>query len=468
MASSMISSLRFGKERQNEPTPCAPRFCFKQVAGEIRPYLPIWRFGMFRSILTVLSGSVIAQIIAVAVLPILTRLYDAEAFGRYQIYISILNVAVMFVAFRYEVALLGARPGRVFENLLKLTFRLCIWTSMVAFIVAGAVNFLVPGVLSSLHGIVFFLPVAMAVAGIYQMLTFLPIRDRNYGLSARSKILQSVGFSFGALGFAFLPVIGVGLVLADVFGRAFGAISILVESGKLWRTLISPLSFSEMKFTAIRFQKFGLLTFPGTLLSSLSAAVAPFAFLALFNLEVAGQYSLLERFILMPVGVIGAAVSQVFTGELSKLYRTDKEGLNRAFRRSLFQLLAIGLLPTVLGMILSPRLVPLIFGADWTMAGKLCVIGFPVAYIRFVATALTMTLVVIDRQSLQFTWEICRFLFTLCVFGWLGWVGVDNPTTVMVWYALATAITYAIHLVLADRATRMVSLRATENGKTIL
>ncbi|MER8830451.1 lipopolysaccharide biosynthesis protein [Mesorhizobium sp. M0938] len=468
MAFSTISSSRFAKERQNERTPRTPRSCFKQVAGENCPYFLIWRFGMFRSILTVLSGSVIAQIIAVAVLPILTRLYDAEAFGRYQIYVSILNIAVMFVAFRYEVALLSARPGRVYENLLKLTFRLCILTSMVALLVAGAVDWLIPDVLSSLRGIVFFLPVAMAVAGIYQMLTFLPIRDRNYGLSARSKILQSVGFSFGALGFAFLPVIGVGLILADVFGRAFGAISVLFESGKLWRTLISPLSFSEMKFTAIRFQKYGLLTFPGTLLSSLSAAVAPFAFLALFNLETAGQYALLERFILMPVGVIAVAVSQVFTGELSTLYRTDKKGLNRAFRRSLIQLLAIGLLPTMLGMALSPSLVPLVFGADWAMAGKLCVIGFLIAYVRFVATALTMTLVVIDRQSLQFTWEICRFLFTLCVFGGLGWVGADNPNTVMVWYALATAVTYAIHLLLADRATRLVSLQAAESGKTTL
>lgn len=422
---------------------------------------------MLGSILTVLSGSVIAQIIAVAVLPILTRLYDAEAFGRYQIYASMLNVAVMFVAFRYEVALLGARPGRVFENLLKLTFRLCVLTSVVAFLVAGAADLLMPNPIPSLHNILFFLPLAMAVAGIYQMLTFLPIRDRNYGLSARSKILQSVGFSFGALGFAFLPFIGVGLVVADVFGRFFGAVSILLESGNLWRILVSRLSFSEMRFTAIRFQKYGLLTFPGTLLSSLSGAVPSFAFLALFNLEVAGQYALLERFLLMPVGVIAAAVSQVFTGEFSTLYRMDKRGLNGAFRRSLLQLVAIGLLPTVLGMILSPSLVPLLFGSDWAMAGRLCAIGLPIAYVRFVATALTMALVVVDRQSLQFAWEVGRFLFTLCVFGGLGWVGAQNPSTVMVWYALATALTYAIHLVLADRATKMISLQAAENGEKI-
>ncbi|WP_287203752.1 oligosaccharide flippase family protein [Mesorhizobium sp.] len=418
---------------------------------------------MFRSILTVLSGSVIAQIIAVAVLPALTRLYDAEAFGRYQIYVSILNVAVMFVAFRYEVALLGARPGRVFENLLKLTFRLCIVTSMIAFPVAGAASLWIPGELSSLHGVIFFLPVAMFVAGIYQMLSYLPIRDRNYGLSARSKILQSVGFSIGALGCAFLPLIGVGLVLADAFGRLVGSINVFVESGKLWRTLISPISFSEMKVTAIRFQKFGFFTFPGTLLSALSAAVAPFAFLALFNLEVAGQYALIERFVLMPIGIVAVAVSQVFTGEFSTLYRTEKNGLNRAFRRSLLQLLAVGLLPTILGMILSPSVVPLLFGADWTMAGRLCAIAFPIAYVRFVATALTMTLIIVDRQPLQFAWEIGRFLFTLCVFGWLGWVGVDDPATVMVWYGLATGITYALQLALADHATKIVNLQAREN-----
>ncbi|WP_027150987.1 oligosaccharide flippase family protein [Mesorhizobium sp. WSM2561] len=423
---------------------------------------------MFRSILTVLSGSVIAQLIAIAVLPALTRLYDAEAFGRYQIYLSVLNVAIMFSAFRYEVALLGARPGRVLENLLKVTFRLCIVTGMVAVLVVIVVDLWAPNVVPSLRAIIFILPGAMIVAGLYQMLSYVPIRERNYPLSARSKILQSIGFSVGALGCAMFSFIGAGLVLADIFGRVAGSISILLRSGKLWRTLISPISFPAMKFTAVRFKEFGFFTFPGTLLSALGAAVAPFAFLALFNLEVAGQYALVERFILMPVGIVAVAVSQVFTGEFAKLYRAGKGGgLNGAFRRALFQLLAIGLLPTVLGMVFSPSVVPFVFGADWVMAGKLCAIAFPIAYVRFVATALTMTLIIIERQSLQFAWELGRFLFTLLVFGWLGWARIDDPLIVMIWHGLATAVTYALQLALADHATKLVNLQVRESEGTV-
>ncbi|RWM95832.1 MAG: hypothetical protein EOR84_14805 [Mesorhizobium sp.] len=420
---------------------------------------------MFRSILTVLSGSVVAQLIAIAVLPALTRLYDSESFGRYQIYLSIMNVAIMFSAFRYEVAILGARSGRVLDNLLKFTFRLCILTGVAGVLVAGVVDLWIPSGASPLRDIIFIVPGAMIVAGIYQMLTFLPIRDRNYGLSARSKISQSVGFSISALGCAVLPFFGVGLVLADAFGRIVGSVAILRGSGKLWRTLVSPISVATMRLTAVRFKKYGFLTFPGALLSALSAAVAPFAFLALFDLNVAGQYALVERFILMPVAIIALAISQVFTGEFSTLYRTDKQGLNKAFRRSLLYLLAVGLVPTLIGMVLSASVIPLVFGADWALAGRLCAIGFPIAYVRFVAVALTMTLVVVDRQSLQFTWELSRFIFTLCVFGWLGWVGVGNPTTVMIWYGVATAVSYALHLAFCDRATRAVSLQAAKGER---
>ncbi|TIP80736.1 MAG: hypothetical protein E5X60_35955, partial [Mesorhizobium sp.] len=136
---------------------------------------------MFRSILTVLSGSVVAQLIAIAVLPALTRLYDAESFGRYQIYLSIMNVAIMFSAFRYEVAILGARSGRVLDNLLKFTFRLCILTGVAGVLVACVVDLWIPSGASPLRDIIFIVPGAMIVAGIYQMLTFLPIRERNYG-----------------------------------------------------------------------------------------------------------------------------------------------------------------------------------------------------------------------------------------------------------------------------------------------
>jgi len=88
--------------------------------------------------------------------------------------------------------------------------------------------------------------------------------------------------------------------------------------------------------------------------------------------------------------------------------------------------------------------------------------------VRFVATALTMTLIIVDRQSLQFTWEVSRFALTLCVFGWLAWEGVADPTTVMIWYGLVTGITYALQLILADRATKAIALKARESEGSIL
>jgi len=48
--------------------------------------------GFARNVLTLISGSVLAQIIAVAAAPILTRLYSPEEFGILALYTSIVTM----------------------------------------------------------------------------------------------------------------------------------------------------------------------------------------------------------------------------------------------------------------------------------------------------------------------------------------------------------------------------------------
>src|ERR1017187_6948853 len=70
----------------------------------INRFLP--RGGFARSVSILAGGTALAQVIAIAASPILTRIYKPSDFGALQVFISLLGLAVVASAGRYELAIL--------------------------------------------------------------------------------------------------------------------------------------------------------------------------------------------------------------------------------------------------------------------------------------------------------------------------------------------------------------------------
>ena len=62
-----------------------------------------------RNVLTLMTGTTLAQAIPIAISPILTRLYSPEEFGRFQLFASVATNLAVLGCGRYEFALPLAR-----------------------------------------------------------------------------------------------------------------------------------------------------------------------------------------------------------------------------------------------------------------------------------------------------------------------------------------------------------------------
>ena len=409
---------------------------------------------MIRNIATVLSGSLAAQIIMIAALPFLSRLYDAESFGKYQIYISTLNVMLMVVAFRYEVALLSAKKGKQYNNLLRLIPRIILLVSILVLVLVLISSEAVIEQFPNLSSVIYIFPIAILIGGFYQTLTYLPIRNRDYRLSAKSKVVQSTSYAGAGIAFAFFPFSTMGLIFADIIARAMSGLNILRGTPKTLSLLSSKITRKMMKNSLFRFRAYPFITFPGTLLSSLVAAMVPFALLSIFDLTTAGQYSLVERFILVPIGAIAAAIAQVFTGDFASKITTSQTGLNKTYRKTILWLALVAIIPSIVGYLTAPWLVPKIFGSQWVLAGQLCAAAIPIAFITFIVMPVNMTLIICNKQKVQFIWEVTRFILVLSLFSWIYQNEIKDPVTVISWYAIAVVIAYVLYLLIADKITR--------------
>jgi O-antigen/teichoic acid export membrane protein len=404
---------------------------------------------MIKNISTILSGTVIAQLIGLAAMPLLTRLYSPEDFGRYQTYLVLLNILLILVAFRYDFALLGAKSNYAFWRLFGLVLRITLLTSSIVALFLAFSHFSLEAEFSLDQSLLLFLGPAMMIGGLHQLLNYIPLRERFYRLSAMAKVSQGVFYVGSALGLALSPFLAIGMMFADLIGRLAASVTILVLSSKHLPKFLISLPKSVLRKVAMENVTFPLMTLPGALLSALTAAIMPFLFATHFGIGTVGQYALVERVVLLPVGVIALAIAQVFTGDTSLLFRENPLAVYEKFRRTVCILLLIALPSSVIGFLILPSLVPLVFGEEWRLAGQLAAYAMPIALSTFVAAPVNMILVIVGANRLQLFWEIGRFLFMGSIFVMLSFQIVRSPIIVMAVVAIGSLLSYATFVLLA-------------------
>ena len=181
---------------------------------------------MIRNVATVLRGTVFGQALGFLVLPLLSRLYDPEAFGHFQLYQSATLVLVVFVSLRFEVALLRAQDGRELQATLMLCMISTFATAALSTAAWATVTAIYPVLYQLMPVPVWVVGPIVILIGVFQFLGYVVTREHLYRESANSKITQAVTYSTFAVAFG-VAVSSVGLILADALSRLCASIQLL-------------------------------------------------------------------------------------------------------------------------------------------------------------------------------------------------------------------------------------------------
>ena len=77
-----------------------------------------------RNVVTLMTGTTIAQAIPIAISPILTRIYTPEDFGVFAVYLSILTIVAVVATGKYELAIMLPEEENDALNLVSLSILL--------------------------------------------------------------------------------------------------------------------------------------------------------------------------------------------------------------------------------------------------------------------------------------------------------------------------------------------------------
>ena len=360
---------------------------------------------MIRNIVTVMRGTVIAQAVAVLILPVLTRLFDPAAFGHLQLYLSVLTMLIVLPSLRYDIAILRADDNEL-PSLLRLCLRANIIVAALLLLVAYAGAALFHDSFLGQAPFPLWMPIAaMAATSIGQVLLYVAIRDERFSVNANSKVAQAVSYAAMGVALGVARIGNGGLVMADLLGR-FASLAWLYRWMRK-RALMSRVGRVSIRAVASRYREYPLVSLPGFIINSAGVTITPIMIYATFDANAAGQYALVDRVLSLPVAVLATSVSQAFMGQLATAMRNGTEARSD-FISILRWMALIGIVPTILVILLAPTAFVLLFGSEWELAGTLAQVLAPATFVGLITGGVNMTLSVVGRQKTQMAWDVTR------------------------------------------------------------
>ena len=401
-----------------------------------------------RNVLTLTSGTAVAQAILIAVTPLLTRIYTPDQFGLFGVYIALISIGTMIASGRLEMAVLVARKDSEALQLALMSFLiagvLCLLLLLIIFFHGSRIASFSGQ--PAMESWLYIVPFSIFFFSAYKVILRWLNRKKQYQLMSHSRIIQSSSMSVLQVIIGLTTKSMPGLALADCIGRA---ISLMLVFQRIKKTIDFP-KFNPVKQIALlrRYKKFPLFGTPASILNLLSLQVPYVIIPVIFSSTVAGLYFLVFRVLMMPIALLGESIMEVFRNKAMdglKEHGTCKP----LYVKTCLTLVIIGLPPTLLLIFFGPELFALIFGEEWRVAGVYSKILAPMALFRLVCAPLSGVLLI--REKLRLILLLQSFFFVMVALSlFIGW-NYKDPIILMTFLSVSGCLFYLTQAVTAFR-----------------
>jgi len=389
--------------------------------------------------LSLLSGTVIAQLINFSAYPILTRMYTPHDFGVFAIFLAILAIIGNISCGRFDVVIQSVSFANRFSvYILSQIVNLFVSIISTVFLLFYVMFFngVIDLVLAVMIGIAIFL------TGYCNASSMFLLKHEGYNLNSVSMVLRTL--------LTALPQIGLFFLLPNVYGLAggFGVgflcqaifLALSIRRTIAWRAS----SVRKLRFVLQRYRRYPLFDIPSNLLYSLSLHALNFFLLILYSTEVAGFYAIAFRLAALPTTIFSTTLSQVYFQKASKAFQ--ETGTFWAEMRFNLQVSSALVVPIfVLLTFLAEPMIGFYLGKDWIMSAKIIVWLLPMMALTFISNSIATTGFVIGRPQWLLYNNIALASAVLVSF-LIGYFGSLPLSSYLIMHSAATSGVHALFI----------------------
>ncbi len=322
-----------------------------------------------KNLLTLLTGTTISQALGLLFLPILTRIYEPEAFGRFGMYYAAICVLGILATWRMEMALMLPKEQREARQIWKTTLWLLgLSTLGFACLLMPSIYFW-PGLAGEQLKIWSALVIGLFLIGFAELLMLWLSRAQMFKIIAAKNVLERISVTVLAFLFAYLGYTSWGLIWAQLATLA------LIVGFMLWATYPTSPMQEVVRLNKVRelvgtYRDFPLMQGWSTLFVIGATQLPNLLFGSRFDMEATGNVNLAYRIFEAPVNLFAVSFSSAFYQHISHLPSSE---ISRLFKKSASKL-CLWLLPgfVLIGAI-GPFAFPRVFGDGWKHAGDFAI-----------------------------------------------------------------------------------------------
>lgn len=393
-----------------------------------------------RNVLTLMTGTTIAQAVTIAISPVLTRIFTPEEFGLFALYMSIVTIIAVIATGRYELAVMLPKKDEDAASLVLLSLIIaasisCATLLPILFFSEQIANFLGS---AEIELWLYLTPASIFLVGAYNSLSYWTNRKKQYNLMSQYKVAQSASMATTQVLFGFTKKGTGGLIIGWFAGQL---VALLFLARSVWvkdKEVFKKIKRIKTIGLARRYKHFPIINSWSAFLNTASRQVPIILLTVFFSTAVTGFFSLAQRILQIPMSLLGQAIGRVYFEKASRL-KNDENEIKRITLEIHKKLLLIGFFPVAIILLLGDHLFALVFGEPWRVAGEYAQFLSVWIFFVFVSSPLSHLMTIYEKHIESVVFNILLFTSRIAVLIISYWLALSPELTIAI-YGVAGAV----------------------------
>jgi len=372
------------------------------------------RSEMIRSASILISGTVLAQLVAVLLQPVIRRLFSPEIFGTFAVYSSIVGILSVIGSLRYEDAIVLPKKDKESTNLIFISLVFNLIIGIIIFLVIVIFGKKIIGFLnipsSFPVSILFLIPLSVFLLNSFQYFNFWLVRKKRYYSVSLNKLVRRGAEGISQIIFAVLKNPR-GLIFSDIIGQGANVLTASVQSVKSGFNL-KFISKSKLKYVLRKYSDFPRYNLITSLAGTCSYMLPPVFINIFYSPESAGFFDLARIMLSIPIVFITTAFSSVLLQKVSERYN-NRESFLGDLKQLIIIVFPVAIAEIIIVILFGEEIFRIIGGKANAFSGTISrILVWSIAF-NFIVSTFTSLFISIRRIKLYSFYQLLYFFAIL-------------------------------------------------------
>jgi len=380
-----------------------------------------------------MTGSVLAQALTLAAIPVLSRLYGPDDFGVFGLFTALLSIIGVAACLRYALAIPLPKTNRQAAQVLACGAVALACVSAVVLLVVIMARGMVAAALDApkLETLLWLLPLSVLGYGVYELSNYWATRNGRFKALAASHVTRAATVTGTQMAAAAAPGGAFGLVIGQLAGQWVTNLVLawhvlhkdrgVIASGFRWERICTQ---------ARRYRTFAFHGAPQAVLNSVSQTIPVIMLGWFFSPAIVGLYIMAQRVVSAPMILISQSLRQVLLPHFSRR-RHAGHSLRPVLLRYTTVLAVLGMPALLVLLFFGDNVFSVVLGQEWEESGRYA--GWLALWLwaEMLSPPATIALTVLERPRVQMIYEAILLIARIMALTTAAWTNSPEKSIIV-------------------------------------